>query len=57
MRTWVIGVWVLKVGLGGWTVGMGLGGERTGWGDLGWYASQDLTALDGSVVRLWDGII
>lgn len=24
-------------------------------GDLGWYRYQDLTALNGSVVRLWDG--
>ncbi|WOL19830.1 hypothetical protein Cni_G28632 [Canna indica] len=23
--------------------------------DLGWYRFQDMTALDGSVVRLWDG--
>ncbi|KAL3825472.1 hypothetical protein ACJIZ3_021501 [Penstemon smallii] len=24
-------------------------------GDMGWYRCQDLTVLDGSVVRLWDG--
>ncbi|URD93495.1 hypothetical protein MUK42_00947 [Musa troglodytarum] len=24
-------------------------------GDLGWYRYQDMTALDGSVVKLWDG--
>lgn len=35
-------------------------GEMTGtreWmrGDLGWHRYVDLTALDGSVVRLWDG--
>ncbi|KAL7136906.1 hypothetical protein ABFS83_10G061100 [Erythranthe nasuta] len=24
-------------------------------GDLGWYRWQDMTALDGSVVRLWEG--
>ncbi|KAL7096142.1 hypothetical protein ACP275_10G065000 [Erythranthe tilingii] len=24
-------------------------------GDLGWYRRQDMTALDGSVVRLWEG--
>ncbi|KAK1263112.1 hypothetical protein QJS04_geneDACA013551 [Acorus gramineus] len=32
-------------------------GLLLGWrGDLGWYAWQDLAALDGSVVRLWDGV-
>nr|CAD1827365.1 unnamed protein product [Ananas comosus var. bracteatus] len=27
----------------------------SGNGDLGWYRCQDMTALNGSVVRLWDG--
>nr|CAD1827280.1 unnamed protein product [Ananas comosus var. bracteatus] len=27
----------------------------SGNGDLGWYRYQDMTALNGSVVRLWDG--
>ncbi|XP_065848729.1 uncharacterized protein [Euphorbia lathyris] len=25
-------------------------------GDLGWYRCQDLTAINGNVVRLWDGV-
>lgn len=29
---------------------------RIGGGDhMGWYRYQDLTVLDGNVVRLWDG--
>ncbi|KAK1263106.1 hypothetical protein QJS04_geneDACA013557 [Acorus gramineus] len=29
----------------------------SGWrGDLGWYGYQDLTALNGSVVQLWDAV-
>lgn len=28
---------------------------KTRMANLGWYAFQDLTALDGNVVRLWDG--
>ncbi|XP_074579607.1 uncharacterized protein LOC141836097 [Curcuma longa] len=31
-----------------------LGAERQRW-DLGWYRCLDMAALDGSVVRLWDG--
>ncbi|XP_020083285.1 uncharacterized protein LOC109706723 [Ananas comosus] len=41
-------------------VGVGLGWEvngdgRRGISDLGWYRYQDLTVINGSVVRLWDG--
>ncbi|KAK9131482.1 hypothetical protein Sjap_011969 [Stephania japonica] len=25
-------------------------------GDLGWYRNQDLTVINGNVVRLWDGV-
>ncbi|KAL2503345.1 hypothetical protein Fot_37193 [Forsythia ovata] len=31
--------------------------ERVRMGDMGWYKYQDLTVLDGSVVRLWDGYL
>ncbi|XP_073100777.1 uncharacterized protein [Elaeis guineensis] len=37
----------------GWAGWEGLMVRRRG--DLGWYRYQDLTALNGSVVRLWDG--
>ncbi|KAA8534744.1 hypothetical protein F0562_029814 [Nyssa sinensis] len=47
---------VVVVGGGDWCDGW----ERTlrmrmGLGDMGWYRYQDLTVLDGKVVRLWDG--
>jgi len=51
-----------EVGDGGDGV-VGVGGEWREWegmlrmrmGDLGWYNLQDLTVLDGNIVRLWDG--
>ncbi|WCJ42844.1 hypothetical protein M5689_023628 [Euphorbia peplus] len=49
---------------GDWGCGGGCGGltesfereVRMRMGDLGWYRCQDLTAINGNVVRLWDGI-
>ncbi|XP_072979686.1 uncharacterized protein [Typha angustifolia] len=40
-----------------WTGGASrMEGMMVGWrGDLGWYDYQDITALNGRVVRLWDG--
>ncbi|KDP33961.1 hypothetical protein JCGZ_07532 [Jatropha curcas] len=49
--------------VGEWENGSGYGEWRESWekvlrirmGDMDWYRYQDLTAINGNVVRLWDG--
>ncbi|XP_010261743.1 PREDICTED: uncharacterized protein LOC104600485 [Nelumbo nucifera] len=48
--TWGVEEQLQRGGTGSIWVGLG----TTNTGDLGWYHYQDLTMLNGSVVRLWD---